>query len=153
MNAKVLVAHSETKLRQYREAEQTFDEALVLAKDQRKFISNSFCFFNLIDWNKFLKKSIFRNKKFTKWDIAWICRVFPLVVSSLCMTKLFSFFPKLTLNHLDFILGDVAAEKAIERAAKDVRDQIAKGAADCKLNNSLFAIDYFLPFSSTWSNR
>jgi hypothetical protein len=49
LNAKVLVAHSETKLRQYREAEQTFDEALVLAKDQRKFISNSFCFFNLID--------------------------------------------------------------------------------------------------------
>jgi hypothetical protein len=37
LNAKVLVAHSETKLRQYREAEQTFDEALVLAKDQRKF--------------------------------------------------------------------------------------------------------------------
>jgi len=65
------------------------------------------------------------------------------------MTKLFSFFPKLTLNHLDFILGDVAAEKAIERAAKDVRDQIAKGAADCKLNDSLFAIHYFLPFSST----
>lgn len=38
LNAKVLVAHSQTKLRQYREAEQTFDEALVLAKDQRKFI-------------------------------------------------------------------------------------------------------------------
>jgi hypothetical protein len=36
LNAKVLVAHSQTKLRQYREAEQTFDEALVLAKDQRK---------------------------------------------------------------------------------------------------------------------
>jgi hypothetical protein len=30
----------------------------------------------------------------------------------------------------------VAAEKAIERAAKEVRDQIAKGAADCKLMNS-----------------
>jgi len=29
-------------------------------------------------------------------------------------------------------LDDVAAEKAIERAAKDVRDQIDKGAADCK---------------------
>jgi hypothetical protein len=41
LNAKVLVAHSETKLRQYRDAERTFDEALVLAKDQRKFISNS----------------------------------------------------------------------------------------------------------------
>ncbi len=26
----------------------------------------------------------------------------------------------------------MAAEKAIERAAKEVRDQIAKGAADCK---------------------
>lgn len=37
LNAKVLVAHSQTKLRQYREAEQTFEEALVLAKDQRKF--------------------------------------------------------------------------------------------------------------------
>ena len=37
LNAKVLVAHSQAKLRQYREAEQTFDEALVLAKDQRKF--------------------------------------------------------------------------------------------------------------------
>lgn len=36
------------------------------------------------------------------------------------------------LNHLDTLLGDVAAEKAIERAAKDVREQIAKGAADCK---------------------
>ncbi|CAF1646302.1 unnamed protein product, partial [Didymodactylos carnosus] len=34
LNAKVLVAHSQTKLRQYREAEKTFDEALVLAKDQ-----------------------------------------------------------------------------------------------------------------------
>ena len=38
LNAKVLVAHSQTKLRQYREAEQTFDEALILAKDQRKSI-------------------------------------------------------------------------------------------------------------------
>jgi hypothetical protein len=37
LNAKVLVAHSQTKLREYREAEQTFDEALVLAKDQRKY--------------------------------------------------------------------------------------------------------------------
>lgn len=36
LNAKVLVAHSQTKLRQYREAEQTFEEALVLARDQRK---------------------------------------------------------------------------------------------------------------------
>ncbi|CAF0762513.1 unnamed protein product [Rotaria sp. Silwood1] len=60
LNAKVLVAHSQTKLRQYREAEQTFDEALSLAKDQ----------------------------------------------------------------------NDVAAERAIERAMKEVRDQIAKGAAD-----------------------
>ncbi|CAF5213491.1 unnamed protein product, partial [Rotaria magnacalcarata] len=34
LNAKVLVAHSQTKLRQYREAEQTFVEALALAKDQ-----------------------------------------------------------------------------------------------------------------------
>jgi hypothetical protein len=39
------------------------------------------------------------------------------------------------LYHRNFLLGDVAAEKAIERAAKDVRDQIAKGAADCKLND------------------
>ncbi|CAF2393043.1 unnamed protein product [Rotaria sp. Silwood2] len=60
LNAKVLAAHSQTKLRQYREAEQTFDEALSLAKDQ----------------------------------------------------------------------NDVAAERAIERAMKEVRDQIAKGAAD-----------------------
>ncbi|CAF3582320.1 unnamed protein product [Rotaria sordida] len=60
LNAKVLVSHSQTKLRQYREAEQTFDEALTLAKDQ----------------------------------------------------------------------NDVAAERAIERALKEVRDQIAKGAAD-----------------------
>ena len=28
---------------------------------------------------------------------------------------------------------DVAAERAIERAIKEVRDQIDKGAADCKL--------------------
>ena len=47
LNAKVLVAHSETKLRQYRDAERTFDEALVLAKDQRKFISNSRKFYPL----------------------------------------------------------------------------------------------------------
>jgi len=32
----------------------------------------------------------------------------------------------------------VAAEKAIERAAKEVRDQIAKGAADCKFIPSFF---------------
>ncbi|CAF1123841.1 unnamed protein product [Adineta ricciae] len=60
LNAKVLVAHSETKLRQYRDAEKTFEEALELARDQH----------------------------------------------------------------------DMAAERAIERALKDVRDQIAKGAAD-----------------------
>ncbi|UJR35341.1 hypothetical protein I4U23_028101 [Adineta vaga] len=60
LNAKVLVAHSQAKLRQYREAEQTFEEALALARDQH----------------------------------------------------------------------DMAAERAIERALKDVRDQIAKGAAD-----------------------
>ncbi|CAF1384950.1 unnamed protein product [Adineta steineri] len=60
LNAKVLVAHSQAKLRQYREAEQTFEEALTLARDQH----------------------------------------------------------------------DMAAERAIERALKDVRDQIAKGAAD-----------------------
>lgn len=39
LNAKVLVAHSQTKLREYREAEQTFDEALTLAKDQSRFCS------------------------------------------------------------------------------------------------------------------
>jgi hypothetical protein len=50
LNAKVLVAHSQTKLREYREAEQTFDEALVLAKDQRKFI--------------FKKNKTFRNELF-----------------------------------------------------------------------------------------
>ena len=33
---------------------------------------------------------------------------------------------------MHIFLDDVAAEKAIERALKDVRDQIAKGAADCK---------------------
>lgn len=66
LNAKVLVAHSQAKLRQYREAAQTFEEALALAKDQR--VKNS--------------------------------------------------------------PNDVAAEKAIERAAKDVQDQIDKGAAD-----------------------
>jgi hypothetical protein len=38
----------------------------------------------------------------------------------------------------------VAAEKAIERAAKEVRDQIAKGAADCKLIDSFFQINHFL---------
>ncbi len=47
LNAKVLVAHSETKLRQYREAERTFDEALVLAKDQRKFIFKFFSFVSI----------------------------------------------------------------------------------------------------------
>lgn len=42
LNAKVLIAHSQTKLRQYRDAEQTFSEALTLARDQSK--SNSFFF-------------------------------------------------------------------------------------------------------------
>lgn len=37
LNAKVLIAHSQTKLRNYREAETTFNEALTLAKDQSKF--------------------------------------------------------------------------------------------------------------------
>lgn len=36
LNAKVLIAHSQTKLRQYREAEQTFNEALTLAREQSK---------------------------------------------------------------------------------------------------------------------
>ena len=36
LNAKVLVAHSQTRLREYREAEKTFDEAFNLAKDQSK---------------------------------------------------------------------------------------------------------------------
>ncbi len=46
LNAKVLVAHSQTKLREDREAEQTFDEALVLAKNQRKFIFKNKIFRN-----------------------------------------------------------------------------------------------------------
>ena len=33
---------------------------------------------------------------------------------------------------LSLCLDDVGAEKAIERAIKDARDQIDKGAADCK---------------------
>ncbi len=45
-------------------------------------------------------------------------------------------FESIRRKHEDFLLDDVAAEKAIERAAKEVRDQIAKGAADCKLMNS-----------------
>lgn len=32
----------------------------------------------------------------------------------------------------------MAAERAIERALKDVRDQIAKGAADCKFIDLVF---------------
>ncbi len=32
----------------------------------------------------------------------------------------------------------MAAERAIERALKDVRDQIAKGAADCKFKDLFF---------------
>ena len=36
LNAKVLIAHSQAKLRQYRQAEGTFKEALELAQNQRK---------------------------------------------------------------------------------------------------------------------
>jgi tetratricopeptide (TPR) repeat protein len=58
LNAKVLVAHSQTKLREYRDAEQTFDEALVLAKDQRKFFfikKFSSCLFDkLIENSKYI---------------------------------------------------------------------------------------------------
>ncbi len=58
----------------------------------------------------------------------------PLVVSLFLHDEII-FLIYFFLYHRNFLLGDVAAEKAIERAAKDVRDQIAKGAADCKLND------------------
>jgi hypothetical protein len=52
---------------------------------------------------------------------------------------------------LSCLLDDVAAERAIERAAKEVRDQIAKGAADCKFIDFFFSVNNFLfvTFSST----
>ena len=37
LNAKVLIAHSQAKLRQYRQAEDTFKEALELAQNQRTY--------------------------------------------------------------------------------------------------------------------
>ena len=51
LNAKVLIAHSQSKLRQYREAEQTFNEALTLAKDQSRFTHSAqiSTFFSLSD--------------------------------------------------------------------------------------------------------
>ena len=55
LNAKVLVAHSQTKLRQYREAEKSFEEALTLAKDQSKQIKIKW---NLIDSFQKLFKSL-----------------------------------------------------------------------------------------------
>lgn len=67
-----------------------------------------------------------------------LCRVF-FPDCSLVLHDEVGFFSFCFVNWIEWIskqmhifLDDVAAEKAIERALKDVRDQIAKGAADCK---------------------
>jgi hypothetical protein len=55
-----------------------------------------------------------------------------------CFVLLYLVFIKTTTNLIRIVwcfLDDVAAERAIERAAKDVRDQIDKGAADCKFDH------------------